>query len=55
MQNGRIVAYGSCKLKPHEYNYPTYELKLAAILYALKLWRCYLYGVKFEIYSDLKV
>ena len=34
--------------------YPTHDLELAAIVFALKIWRHYLYGVKFEIYSDHK-
>ncbi|CAM8901825.1 unnamed protein product [Rhodiola kirilowii] len=54
MQQGRVVAYGSRQLKPHELNYPTHDLELAAIVFALKIWRCYLYGVEFEVYSDHK-
>ena len=54
MQNGRVVAYGSRQLKPHEKNYPTHDLELAAIIFALKIWRCYLYGVRFQIFSDHK-
>ncbi|PON33744.1 hypothetical protein PanWU01x14_350160, partial [Parasponia andersonii] len=51
MQNGRGVAYASRQLKPHERNYPTHVLELTAIIFALKIWRCYLYGVKFKIFS----
>ena len=47
MQQGRVVAYASRQLKPHERNYPTHDLELAAIIFALKIWRCYLYGAKF--------
>ncbi|CAM8993618.1 unnamed protein product [Rhodiola kirilowii] len=54
MQQGRVVAYGSRQLKPHELNYPTHDLELASIVFALKIWRCYLYGVDFEVYSDHK-
>ncbi|CAM8895837.1 unnamed protein product [Rhodiola kirilowii] len=54
MQQGRVVAYGSRQLKPHELNYPTHDLELTAIVFALKIWRCYLYGVEFEVYSDHK-
>ena len=54
MQNGKVVAYASCQLKPHERNYPTHDLELAAMVFALKIWRCYLYGAKFEVYSDHK-
>ena len=52
MQHGRVVAYASRQLKPHERNYPTHDLELAAVVFALKIWRCYLYGAKFELYSD---
>ena len=36
MQSGRVVAYGSCQLKNHEQNFPTHDMKLAAIVFALK-------------------
>ena len=52
MQEGRVIAYGSRQLKTHEKNYPVHDLELAAIIFALKLWRHYLYGEEFEIYSD---
>ena len=54
MQQGRVVAYASRQLKPHERNYPTHDLELAAIIFALKIWRCYLYGAKFQLFSDHK-
>ncbi|PON79490.1 Ribonuclease H-like domain containing protein, partial [Parasponia andersonii] len=54
IQNGRVVAYASRQLKPHERNYPTHDLELAAVIFALKIWQCYLYGVKFDIFSDHK-
>ena len=50
MQGGNVVAYGSRQLKTHEQNYPTHDLELAAVVFALKLWRCYLYGEKFQVY-----
>ena len=37
----------------HERNYPTHDLELAAVVFALKQWRHYLYGVKCEIYTDI--
>ena len=37
MQERRVIAYGSRQLRPHEENYPTYDLELAAVIYALKL------------------
>ncbi|WJZ92673.1 hypothetical protein VitviT2T_011657 [Vitis vinifera] len=54
MQRGRVVAYASRQLKNHEQNYPTHDLELAAIVFALKLWRHYLYGENFEVFSDHK-
>ena len=54
MQSGRVVAYGSHKLKNHEQNYPTHDMELAAVVFALKIWRHYLYGKEFEVYSDHK-
>ncbi|XP_028091827.1 uncharacterized protein LOC114292111 [Camellia sinensis] len=49
MQNGRAIAYASHQLKPHEKNYPTHDLELAAVAFALKIWRHYLYGTTCEI------
>jgi hypothetical protein len=54
MQEGAVVAYASRQLKPHEENYPTHDLELAAIIFALKIWRHHLYGVQFELFSDHK-
>ncbi|KAI3805399.1 hypothetical protein L1987_27748 [Smallanthus sonchifolius] len=54
MQRGIVIAYASRQLKVHEVNYPTHDLELAAVIFALKIWRHYLYGVKFTIYSDHK-
>ena len=54
MQKGKVVAYVSRQLKPHEKNYPTHDLELAAIMFALKIWRQYLYGEKCFIYTDHK-
>lgn len=57
MQNGKVVAYVSHQLKAHEKVYPTHELELAILIFfffTLKIWRCYFYGVKFEIYSEYK-
>ena len=51
MQSGRVVAYGSRQLKNHERNYLTYDMELAAIVFALKIWRHYLYGEQFEVFS----
>ena len=54
MQDGKVVAYASRQLKPHEQNYPTHDLKLAAVVFALKIWRHYLYGEKCRIFTDHK-
>ena len=54
MQEGKVVAYTSRQLKPHEKNYPTHDLELASIVFALKIWRHYLYGEKCFIYTDYK-
>jgi hypothetical protein len=55
MQGGKIVAYVSWQLRPHEQNYPTHDLELAAIVHALKIWRHYLIGNKCEIYRITRV
>ena len=44
MQSGRVVEYGSRQLKNHEQNYLTHDMELAAIVFALLVWRHYLYG-----------
>ena len=54
MQDGKVAAYASRQLKPHEQNYPTRDLELAAVLFALKIWRHYLYGAKFRVFIDHK-
>ena len=54
MQSERVVAYGSCQLKNYEHNYPAHNMDLAAVVFALKIWRHYLYGEQFEVYSDHK-
>ena len=51
MQFERVVAYGSKQLKTHERNYPTHDLELAVIIFALKIWRHYLYGEQFVVFS----
>ncbi|RDX85805.1 Retrovirus-related Pol polyprotein, partial [Mucuna pruriens] len=47
MQGGKVVAYASKKLKTHERNYPTHDLEVPAMVH-------YLYGIKFEVFSDHK-
>jgi hypothetical protein len=50
----RVIAYASRQLQIHEQNYPTHDLELAAVVFALKIWRHYLYGVQFELFTDHK-
>ena len=54
MQSRRVIAYGFHKLKNHEQNYPTHDMELAVVVFALKIWRHYLYGEEFEVYLDYK-
>ena len=51
MQDGKVVSYASRQLKLHEQNYPTHDLELAAVVFALKIWRHYLYGEKCRIFT----
>ncbi|KAG8499167.1 hypothetical protein CXB51_005608 [Gossypium anomalum] len=54
MQEGKVIAYASRQLKPHEKNYPTHDLELAAIIFALRIWRHHLYGERCRIFTDHK-
>jgi len=54
MQEKRPVAYASRQLKVHEKNYPMHDLELAAVVFAPKTWRHYLYGSQFQVFSDHK-
>ncbi|GJU62371.1 putative reverse transcriptase domain-containing protein [Tanacetum coccineum] len=54
MQRGKVIAYASRQLKIHENNYTTHDLELGAVVFALKIWRHYLYGTKSVIYTDHK-
>ncbi|GKD27204.1 putative reverse transcriptase domain-containing protein, partial [Tanacetum coccineum] len=54
MQRDKVTAYASRQLKSHEKNYTTHDLKLGAVVFALKIWRHYLYGTKSVIYTDYK-
>ncbi|KAH0661560.1 hypothetical protein KY284_026491 [Solanum tuberosum] len=49
MQHDKVIAYASRQLKVHEKNYPTHDLELAAVVFALKIWRHYLYGVHVDV------
>ncbi|XP_071695370.1 uncharacterized protein [Rutidosis leptorrhynchoides] len=52
MQREKVIAYASRQLKTHERNYPIHDLELVAVVFALKLWRHYLYGTHCVIYRD---
>ncbi|XP_069152797.1 uncharacterized protein [Solanum lycopersicum] len=54
MKAGKVIAYASRQLKVHEKNYPTHDLELAAVVFALKMWRHYLYGVHMDVFTDHK-
>ena len=54
MQKGKVIAYASRQLKPHEKNYPTHDLELAAVVFTLKIWRHYLYGVHVDVFTNHK-
>ncbi|WZY99789.1 hypothetical protein YC2023_072118 [Brassica napus] len=53
-QHGKVIAYASSQLRKHEGNYPTHDLEMAAVVFALKIWRSYLYGAKVQILTDHK-
>ena len=52
MQKDKVMAYTSRQLKPYEKNYPTHDLELAIVVFALKIWRHYLYGAPCKIYTN---
>jgi hypothetical protein len=54
IQDIRVIAYASRALRPHEQNYPTHDLELAAVVHALKMWRHYLMGTHCNIFTDHK-
>ncbi|GJT12947.1 putative reverse transcriptase domain-containing protein [Tanacetum coccineum] len=54
MQNEKVIAYASRQMKIHEKNYTTHDLELGAVVFALKMWRHYLYGTKCTVFTDHK-
>ena len=54
MQSRRVVAYGFRQLKNHEQNYPTHDMELTVVVFALRIWSHYLYGELLEVFSDHK-
>ncbi|KAF8046854.1 hypothetical protein N665_3379s0001 [Sinapis alba] len=53
-QHGKVIAYASRQLRKHEGNYPTHDLEMVAVVFALKIWRSFLYGSKVQILTDHK-
>nr|GEY83782.1 reverse transcriptase domain-containing protein [Tanacetum cinerariifolium] len=54
MQREKVIAYASRQLKVHEKNYTTHDLELGVLVFALKMWRHYLYGTKCVMFIDHK-
>ncbi|GJX86881.1 putative reverse transcriptase domain-containing protein [Tanacetum coccineum] len=54
MQREKVISYASRQLKIHEKNYTTHDLELRAVVFALKIWRHYLYGTKCTMFTDHK-
>ncbi|WMV42015.1 hypothetical protein MTR67_035400 [Solanum verrucosum] len=54
MPQGKVITYASRQLKVHETNYLTHDLELAAVVFSLKIWRHYLYGVHVDVFTDRK-
>nr|GFB75060.1 putative reverse-transcriptase-like protein [Tanacetum cinerariifolium] len=53
-EHGKVISYASRQLKPYEVNYPTHDLELVAVGFALKIWRHYLYGESCNVFTDHK-
>ena len=54
MQRDKVITYASRQLKVHEKNYPTHDLELAVVVFALKIWTQFLYGVHVDVFNDHK-
>nr|GFC16713.1 putative reverse transcriptase domain-containing protein [Tanacetum cinerariifolium] len=54
MQREKVISYASCQLKIYEKNYTTHDLELRAVVFALKIWRHYLYGTECTVFTDHK-
>ena len=55
MQRDKVISYASRKLKVHEKNYPSHDLELAGVVFALKTWRHCLFGVHVDVFTDHKI
>ncbi|GKF35189.1 putative reverse transcriptase domain-containing protein, partial [Tanacetum coccineum] len=51
----KVIAYASRQLKIHEKNYTTHDFELRSVVFALKIWRHYLYGTKCTVFTDHKI
>ena len=54
MQRDKVIDYATIQLKVHDKNYPTHNLELAALVFALKIYRHYLFGVHIDVFIDHK-
>ncbi|GJV95580.1 putative reverse transcriptase domain-containing protein [Tanacetum coccineum] len=54
MQIEKVISYASHQLKIHEKNYTTHDLEFGAVVFALKIWRQYLYGTKCTVFTGHK-
>jgi hypothetical protein len=54
MQHGRVIAYASRQLKSYKVNYPIHNLELAVVVFALRVWRHYLYRSQVQIFTNHK-
>ena len=52
MQRDKVISYASRKLKVNEKNYPNHDFELAAVVFSLKIWRHYFYGVNVDMFAD---
>ena len=55
MQQGTVIPYVSSQLKVHERNYPTHDLELVVVMFALKIFCHYIYDVHVDVFSNLKI
>lgn len=54
-QKKQVLAYALRQLRLHEVNYPTHDLELVAVVFALKIWTSYLYGENVQVFTDHKI
>ena len=55
IQRDKVIAYASRQLKMHERKYPSHDLEITTMVFALKIWRHYLYGVHVDVFTDHKI